>query len=57
MEDEFYTQEEIAKKLKIHVRTVRVLIKNGKINAYRIGKQLRIRHNDFEDFIKDRKEK
>jgi excisionase family DNA binding protein len=39
---EFYSPEEVASKLGLHVRTIRRFIRNGKLRATRIGKQYRI---------------
>lgn len=39
---ELYSPEEVAETLGLHVRTVRRLIREGKIRATRIGKQYRV---------------
>jgi excisionase family DNA binding protein len=39
---EFYSPEEVASKLGLHVRTIRRFIRSGKLRATRIGKQYRI---------------
>jgi len=38
----FYTVREVAELLKVSQATIRRLIKAGKLEAYRVGKQLRI---------------
>ncbi|WP_322922480.1 helix-turn-helix transcriptional regulator [Paenibacillus campi] len=43
-----YTTEEIAKLLKVSKLTVYDLIKKGDLPAYRVGKQMRIDHDDLE---------
>jgi excisionase family DNA binding protein len=39
---EFYSPEEVAAKLGLHVRTVRRFIRAGKLKATRLGKQYRV---------------
>jgi len=41
---------EIAKRLKLHVKTVRNYVREGRLNAVRIGKQYRISRADVEAF-------
>lgn len=45
-----YTTEEIAKLLKVSKLTVYDLIKKGSLPAYRVGKQMRIDHEDLEAY-------
>jgi len=49
--DILYTPDEIAQKLKITKGTVYEMIKRGDLDAHRIGKHLRISHNQFELFL------
>lgn len=51
-EKEFYLVEEVAKKLRISNMTVYRYIKAGKIQAYKIGKEFRIKKETFEGFMK-----
>lgn len=44
---DFYSPEEVAELLGLHVRTVRRYIREGKLNAVRIGKQYRITAQDL----------
>ncbi|MEI7030455.1 helix-turn-helix domain-containing protein [Streptomyces pratensis] len=44
---ELYTIGEVAEKLGLHVRTVRNYVRDGRLNAVRIGKQYRISREDF----------
>jgi excisionase family DNA binding protein len=46
--DEFYSVEQVAERLGLHVRTVRNYIRNGRLNAVRIGKQYRIARADLD---------
>ena len=46
--------EDIAKELDLHVNTVRGWIRDGKLKATRLGKEYRIKQEDFEKFLKDR---
>jgi putative molybdopterin biosynthesis protein len=51
-EDEFLTVEEIAKRLKVKTFTVRDWIRKGDLPAYKVGRTLRVRKEDFEEFLK-----
>lgn len=46
---------DIAEKLNLHPRTIVRLIEDGKLKAYRFGKDYRIKEEDFEEFLKDSK--
>jgi excisionase family DNA binding protein len=50
MGDEFYTLEQVAALLDLHVRTVRAYVREGRIKAVRIGKQYRVARQDLEQF-------
>ena len=52
MEDEFLTVEEIAKQMKVKEFTVRDWIRKGELPAYKVGRTLRVRKSDFEEFLK-----
>jgi excisionase family DNA binding protein len=41
---------DIASRLKLHVKTVRGYVRDGRLKAVRIGKQYRIRRSDLEAF-------
>ena len=45
------TVAKIADRLRVEHKTVRALIKEGKLRAVRLGRVLRIREADFEDFL------
>ena len=45
------TVAEIADRLRVEHKTVRALIKARKLRAVRLGRVLRIREADFEDFL------
>jgi len=47
---EFYSVEQVAERLGLHVRTVRAYVRDGKLKAVRIGKQYRITRADLEAF-------
>ncbi len=51
-EKEFYTAHELAKKLDLNVMTIYRYIKSGKLKAHKIGKEFRIEHAVFEEFLK-----
>ncbi|MEV5827261.1 helix-turn-helix domain-containing protein [Spirillospora sp. NPDC052242] len=48
MAEKMYSVEEVADLLGLHVRTVRGYIRDGRLNAVRIGKQYRIAPADLE---------
>lgn len=52
MENKFYTIDQVAEILGIHHKTVRKFIKEGKLNANKLGKQWRISPLDLERFTK-----
>ncbi len=51
-EQEFYLVEELASTLRVSHMTIYRYIKAGKINAYKIGKEFRIGHKEFQDFLR-----
>ena len=51
-EDEFYTVDEVAGKLKLHKTTVLARIKAGDLLACRFGDNIiRVRKSDFEAYV------
>src|ERR1035438_9217480 len=48
MPQELYSVEQVADLLRLHVRTVRNYVREGKLKAVRIGKQYRIAREDLE---------
>jgi len=48
---EYYTARELADKLSLNVMTIYRYINAGKLKAYKIGKEFRIGHADFEKFM------
>lgn len=53
----FFTIEEISKMLKVSYLTVYRWVRAGKLMAYKIEKQYRIKKEDFDLFIKSYKTK
>jgi len=47
---EFYSVDQVAARLGLHVRTVRGYVREGRLKAVRIGKQYRIASTDLEAF-------
>ncbi len=47
--------EEAAKRLSSKEETIRTYIREGVLNAYRFGNVLRVRADDFEEFVQERK--
>ncbi len=54
-EDRFLSLEDVAKRLQVSDRTVRRWVKDGKLAAYKPGREWRIRPSDLEDFLESRK--
>lgn len=50
---DYYSVKEIAKKVGVHPNTVRNWIESGELKAYKLGRVLRIKKEDFEDFAKE----
>lgn len=55
MEDEFHTIQEIADVLKVDYMTVYRWIRAGKLEAYQVEKQYRIKEADFQKFMEANK--
>lgn len=49
------TTKEVAETLKVTPKTVRTLIENGEITAYRIGRDFRISKEDLKSYISQSK--
>lgn len=54
---EYYTAKEFAEKLSLNVMTIYRYIDAGKLKAYKIGKEFRIEHAEFERFMNKAKTK
>ena len=54
---EFYTADELAKTLKLNIRTIYRYIQSGKLKAFKIGKEYRIGKQEFNHFLDKRKTK
>ena len=52
---DFLSVEEVAKRLGLKEETIRTYIREGLLNAYRFGNVLRIRVDDYEKFVQERK--
>ena len=57
MNEQFYTPREVASTLKVAYLTVYRWIKAGKLKAYKVEKQYRIRKEDLDSFLEARQEK
>jgi len=53
--EEYYTIEEVAKMLKVVYLTVYRWIQDGKLTAYKAGKQYRIKKQDLDKFVERKK--
>jgi excisionase family DNA binding protein len=52
---DFLSVEEVAKRLGLKEETIRTYIREGLLNAYRFGNVLRVRVDDFEKFVEERR--
>ena len=52
MIDKYYEIEDIVKMLKLTRRTIYNYIKDGKLKAFKVGREWRITETDFLEFIK-----
>jgi len=52
---ELLTTEDIAQYLGYHIETIRVYIRQGKLPAIKVGREYRIRRDDFEKFLEERR--
>ena len=52
---DFLSVEEVAKRLSLKEETIRTYIREGLLDAYRFGNVLRIRVDDFEQFVQERR--
>jgi len=50
-DEQYYSIEEVAKMLKVVYLTVYRWIQDGKLKAYKAGKQYRIKKNDLDNFL------
>ncbi|WP_433501131.1 helix-turn-helix domain-containing protein [Sphaerimonospora sp. CA-214678] len=50
MSPQFYSVDQVAALLNLHVKTVRAYVRDGRLKASRIGKQYRIAREDLEAF-------
>lgn len=57
MDGKFYTAREIAKILKVAYMTVYRWIRAGKLKAYQIEKQYRVKDTDLQGFIETKLKK
>jgi len=49
------TTENVAELLQLDVETVRRYIREGKLKAIKLGREYRVRREDFEEFLEERK--
>ena len=47
----FYTIDDVANALRISMLSVMKYVRSGKLKSYKIGRLVRIRKPDFEDFL------
>jgi excisionase family DNA binding protein len=55
VEQRFLTVPQIAKDLSISEDLVRIWIRKKELPAYRVGKEYRIKREDYEEFLKKRR--
>ena len=52
---DFLSVEEVAKRLGLKEETIRTYIREGSLSAYRFGNVLRVRVDDYEKFVQERR--
>ena len=57
MEETYYSTKRTAKILDVKTITIRRWIQSGKLIAYKIGKELRIKKSDLDNFLNSRRVK
>jgi excisionase family DNA binding protein len=55
VEQRFLTVPQIAKDLQISEDLVRIWIRKKQLPAYRVGKEYRIKQEDYQEFLKKRR--
>ena len=50
MSQDFFTIDQVAERLNLHVKTVRQFVRDGRLKGVRLGKQYRIAREDLEAF-------
>lgn len=54
--EEFYTLQQVADMLQMHIETIRDFVKNKELPAYKIGKRdYRVSKADFDEFLRKRR--
>ena len=54
-EEEYYSVEQVANMLGLKIPTIREYIKRGDLQAYKFGRVLRIKKEDYIEFTKSKK--
>lgn len=49
----YYTLEEIAKRLRVTVATVRRYVRAGRLDAVRLGREYRVRRDALDRFLRE----
>ena len=53
----YYTVEQMAEMMQVHVETIRNYIKDGRLGAFKIGKEYRITEKDLFDYVEKHRKK
>jgi len=53
--DQWLTLEQIAEELKLHIETVRTLVRTKQLPAYKVGRAYRVKRSDYEAFLAKRR--
>ena len=56
MKSDFYTVDQVAEMVDLHPKTIRRLIREGKLNAHKMGGQWRMTSSDLADFTGNEEE-
>ena len=50
-EKKYYSTEEVSRMLGLHVNTIRRHVKEGRLKAYRFGRQWRFTEEDLQEYM------
>jgi len=54
---EWLTLQQIADELQLHIETVREWVRTKRLNAYRVGRDYRVKRADLDKFLEERRTK
>jgi excisionase family DNA binding protein len=51
----WYTLQQIANELGLHIETIRAYVRDGELVAYKFGRDYRVKREDYEAFLEKRR--